>query len=100
MRSEGFYVNKIIPLTLAGLEPATFRFVAQHLNHCALSDCTEFELCLTERKYLRIYDIYIYIYIYCITYVHICDKGLGNWVIPRNGLKHFGESKVSALAGQ
>jgi len=24
-----------IPLTLAGIEPATFRFVAQHLNHCA-----------------------------------------------------------------
>jgi len=24
-----------ILLTLAGIEPATFRFVAQHLNHCA-----------------------------------------------------------------
>jgi len=23
------------PLTLAGIEPATFRFVAQHLTHCA-----------------------------------------------------------------
>ena len=23
------------PLTLAGIEPATFRFVAQQLNHCA-----------------------------------------------------------------
>jgi len=23
------------PLTLAGIEPATYRFVAQHLNHCA-----------------------------------------------------------------
>ena len=23
------------PLTLAGIEPATFRFVAQYLNHCA-----------------------------------------------------------------
>jgi len=23
------------PLTSAGIEPATFRFVAQHLNHCA-----------------------------------------------------------------
>jgi len=22
-------------LTLAGIEPATFRFIAQHLNHCA-----------------------------------------------------------------
>ena len=24
-----------IPLTPTGIEPATFRFVAQHLNHCA-----------------------------------------------------------------
>jgi len=26
------------PLTPAGIEPATFRFVAQHLNHCASTD--------------------------------------------------------------
>ena len=25
------------PQTLAGIEPATFRFVAQHLNHCAIA---------------------------------------------------------------
>jgi len=25
------------PLTPAGIEPATFRFVAQHLNHCPIS---------------------------------------------------------------
>ena len=35
MRSEGFYANEKNPLTSAGIEPATFRFVAQHLNHCA-----------------------------------------------------------------
>jgi len=35
VRSEGFYVNKKNPLTLARIEPVTFRFVAQHLNHCA-----------------------------------------------------------------
>ena len=29
--SEGFYVNE----KKAGIEPATFRFVAQHLNHWA-----------------------------------------------------------------
>jgi len=23
------------PMTSAGIEPATFQFVAQHLNHCA-----------------------------------------------------------------
>jgi len=26
------------PLTLAGIEPAAFRIVAQHLNHCATAD--------------------------------------------------------------
>ena len=35
VRSEGFYVNEKFPMTLAGIELATFRFVAQHLNHCA-----------------------------------------------------------------
>jgi len=34
VRSEGLYVNDD-PLTPAWIEPATFRTVAQHLNHCA-----------------------------------------------------------------
>ena len=29
------FISKKNPLTPAGIEPATFRFVAQHLNHCA-----------------------------------------------------------------
>ena len=33
VRSEGFYVNEKNPMKPAGIEPATFRFVAQHLNH-------------------------------------------------------------------
>ena len=34
VRSEGLYQSKI-PMTPFGIEPGTFRFVAQHLNHCA-----------------------------------------------------------------
>ena len=34
MWSEGFYVNEKFQWQ-AGIEPATFRFVAHHLNHCA-----------------------------------------------------------------
>jgi len=33
------------PLTPAGIEPATFRFVAQHLNHCATLPRSPTHLC-------------------------------------------------------
>ena len=34
MRSEGVCQRKF-PITQAGIEPGTFRFVAQHFKHCA-----------------------------------------------------------------
>jgi hypothetical protein len=38
VRSEGLRINECqwnIPVTPSGIEPATFRFVVQYLNHCA-----------------------------------------------------------------
>jgi hypothetical protein len=35
------FMSMKIPLTPAGIEPATFRVVAQHLNHCATAVPTQ-----------------------------------------------------------
>ena len=47
-----------IAMTPAGIEPVTFQFVAQHLNHCATS--------VPDYIYIVKIKIYIYIYILCI----------------------------------
>jgi hypothetical protein len=43
--SEGLYQWKI-PMTPSGIEPATFRFVAQYLNHCATAVSIEHNICV------------------------------------------------------
>jgi hypothetical protein len=46
-------------MTPSGIEPVTFRFVAQYLNHCATISGPH---------------MYIYIYIYIHTHIYICTK--------------------------
>ena len=48
------------PLTPTGIEPATFRIVAQHLNHCATAVPLE--------QYCGYYIWYIYCYFPCLTF--------------------------------
>ena len=44
------------PMTPAGIEPATFQFVAQHLNHCATAVPT-FIWYVNENNIFKIQDV-------------------------------------------
>jgi len=48
------------PLTLAGIEPATIRFVTQHLNHC--------RPCYLVPKVIHIQSLRSHIYVYVHTH--------------------------------
>ena len=52
------------PLTPAGIEPATFRFVAQHLRHCAtaVSHCVLQPTQIYRQIFIRIYSLYAHSY--------------------------------------
>ena len=62
------------PLTQAGIEPATFRFVAQHLNHCATAvPNARVCVCVCVCVYIYIY-IFIYLYIEVVHFMHFVDQ--------------------------
>jgi hypothetical protein len=46
------------PLTPAGIEPVTFWFVAQHLNHCATQACIVIALPLPSPLQDKKKDLY------------------------------------------
>ena len=54
------------PLTPAGIETATFRFVAQHLNHCptAVYECVIF-LAFPQQKWIRECASVLRLYVNC-----------------------------------
>ena len=67
------------PLTSAEIEPATFRFVAQHLNHCA-----------------TVVPMYIHVYncmCMCVCYCHSEDLEFNLWShLYANGGLHILEN--------
>jgi len=45
-RSQGHGAKGRIPVTPSGIEPATFRLVAQHINHCATAVPSAADYCV------------------------------------------------------
>jgi len=56
------------PLTPAGIEPATFQFVVQHLDHCATTILSDYTIYIaTNCNTVVFMAVYIYIYIWIYT---------------------------------
>ena len=76
VRSEGFYVNEN-PLTPSGIEPATFRFVAQHLNHCSTAVPHNIMLyllilLLSYCMYIVLTIMHVFLYGWCFRIWSVC----------------------------
>jgi hypothetical protein len=59
-------------MTSSGIEPATIRFAAQYLNHCATAAPKCVRHCY---KYLRYCNVYMYIYTALKTYETAVSNG-------------------------
>ena len=65
-------------MTPAGIEPATFRFVVQHLNHCAKA--------VPSLNYIKLYyTIYIYVLNYKLYITVVCVILLQMYVCAYQG---------------
>jgi hypothetical protein len=62
VRSEGLYQQNN-PISPSGIEPATFRFVAQNLNHCVTA-VPSFVGVLTTYMNLRHFERDYYLYLH------------------------------------
>ena len=52
------------PLTSIGIEVATFRFVAQHLNHCATAVALKWLYSCLILQFMYFYCMFMYFYCY------------------------------------
>jgi len=64
------------PLTPAGIEPATFRFVAQYLNHCATAVPEQKERTKKHRNVQKLSFTVSYQELVCSKYVRVTQTAL------------------------
>jgi len=80
------------PLTPAGIEPATFRFVAQHLNHCATAVPPQYHSIYLNITFFFVYSEVLHA---VLSIVHLTPK----WYYMQYQ-RTFVPSRATPLAGR